>query len=146
MARARIVVGTTAVGAALNGPVQDHGARSYSRNGGAVKAAGSVGAQNPATLPWRSYSSARSIFAVTISPTFRGRRLDRYTAPSISGASAFDRPLATVGPTSSTITCWREPTLRLRRRAEILRCRAISAFQRSCFTSSGTGWPIASEV
>ena len=33
--------------------------------------------QNPATLPCRSYWSARSIFAVTISPTFSGRRLDR---------------------------------------------------------------------
>ncbi|HXI06362.1 MAG: hypothetical protein ACRC1G_00980 [Bradyrhizobium sp.] len=36
MARARIVVDTTAVGAA-DGPVQLHGARSYSRNGRDVK-------------------------------------------------------------------------------------------------------------
>jgi hypothetical protein len=33
--------------------------------------------QKPETLPCRSYSSARSIFAVTISPTFSGRRLER---------------------------------------------------------------------
>jgi hypothetical protein len=32
--------------------------------------------QNPATLPCRSYSSARSIFAVTISPVRSGRRLE----------------------------------------------------------------------
>ena len=39
MARARIVVGTTAVGGAADGPVQHHGPRSYSRNAGDVKAA-----------------------------------------------------------------------------------------------------------
>ncbi|TCU75347.1 hypothetical protein EDE08_103568 [Bradyrhizobium sp. R2.2-H] len=33
--------------------------------------------QNPATLPCRSYWSARSILAVTISPTRKGRRLVR---------------------------------------------------------------------
>ena len=33
--------------------------------------------QKPATLPWRSYSSDRSILAVTISPTRSGRRLER---------------------------------------------------------------------
>src|SRR5689334_2798977 len=37
MARARIVVGTTAVGDAADGPVQSHGARSYSLSGGDVK-------------------------------------------------------------------------------------------------------------
>jgi hypothetical protein len=39
MARARIVVGTTAVGGAADGPVQDHGACSYSRRMDNVKAA-----------------------------------------------------------------------------------------------------------
>jgi hypothetical protein len=39
MARARIVVGTTAVGGAADGPVRHHEARSYSRNADAVKAA-----------------------------------------------------------------------------------------------------------
>ena len=33
--------------------------------------------QKPATVPCRSYWSARSILAVTISPTLIGRRLDR---------------------------------------------------------------------
>ena len=40
MARARIVVGTTAVGGAADGPVQHHGPRSYSRMAGGVKAGG----------------------------------------------------------------------------------------------------------
>jgi hypothetical protein len=47
MARARIVVGTTAVGAALDGPVQVHGARSYSLMAGDVKAAGGMGVSEP---------------------------------------------------------------------------------------------------
>ena len=38
MARTRIVVGTTAVGSAADGPVQHHGPRSYSRRAGDVKA------------------------------------------------------------------------------------------------------------
>ncbi len=37
------------------------------------------------------------------------------------------------------MTCCRVPTLRFSLRAEIFCCRAISAFQRSCLTSSGTG-------
>jgi hypothetical protein len=46
MARARIVVGTTAVGGAADGPVQHHGARSYSRSGGYVKTARSSAGVN----------------------------------------------------------------------------------------------------
>src|SRR5664279_3316093 len=55
--------------------------------------------QNPTTVPCKSYSSAHSILTVAISPTRSGRRLATYTAPSISGASAMERPLATEGPT-----------------------------------------------
>ena len=72
-----------------------------------------------------------------------GRWLATSNAPSMSGASPLLRPLATVGPTSSMITCWRVPTLRFSRRAEIFCCCAINAFQRSCFTSRGTGLPSA---
>jgi hypothetical protein len=43
MARARIVVGTTAVGGAADGPVQHHGARSYSGRVGNVKTGPLVG-------------------------------------------------------------------------------------------------------
>ncbi len=75
--------------------------------------------QNPATLSCKSYSSARSSLAVTISPTFSGRgSTDR--PPRRSRCMAFDRPLATVGPTLSTITCCRVPTFRFSRRAENL--------------------------
>src|SRR4029078_6447451 len=64
----------------------------------------------------------------------------------MSGASALERAFETVGPTSSIMTCWRVPTLRFSLRAEIFCCRAISAFQRSCLISSGTGLPIAFEL
>jgi hypothetical protein len=47
MARARIVVGTTAVGGAADGPIQQHGARSYSRMARYVKASVS----DPQELP-----------------------------------------------------------------------------------------------
>jgi hypothetical protein len=42
-------------------------------------------------------------------------------------------------PVSSMMTCWRVPTLRLRRLVEIACWRAISRSQRSALTSSGTG-------
>jgi len=50
MARARIVVGTTAVGGALDGPIQDHGPRSYSRNDPDVKMVGISSMKQDAAL------------------------------------------------------------------------------------------------
>ena len=94
-------------------------------------------------MPCRSYSSARSIFTVVISPTRNGRRLVTYTAPSISGASAIERPLATVGPRSSIITFCRVPTFRFKRRAEIFCCVCMNRCQRCSFTWSGTGAAIS---
>jgi hypothetical protein len=71
MARPVVVTDVTAAAGAGFGPVENHGAGTYSGKADTVKS------QKPETEPCRSYWSDRSIFAVTISPTRSGRRLER---------------------------------------------------------------------
>ena len=124
---------TTESGAEL-GPGEDHGEAPYSRRARRCQAD-----QNPRRCradrigpPARSSRSRSRRPAADAGSKRRPRRRCR-------GASAFERPFETVGPTSSMMTCCRVPTLRFSRRAEIFCCRAISAFQRSCFDLLGHG-------
>lgn len=97
---------------------------------------GSSGRLRPARP--RSYSSASVMRTRTLSPGFSSS-LSTNTLPSISGASAQERPTAPCSSTSSISTSISLPTLSCRRAAEIACWWAMKRSQRSCLTSSGTG-------
>ena len=66
------------------------------------------------------------------------------TSPSISGASAFERPTAPSSSTSSIRTSMVVPIRDFERASDSSACSAMKRCQRSSFTSSGT-WPASAE-
>src|SRR5688500_10226488 len=93
------------------------------------------------TSPYRSCSSLPMISTSTNSPGFNPASKPFWicTRPSISGASAIERAIASSPSIASTRQRWIEPTLASSLAVEISACRSMKRARRSCFTSSGTG-------